>query len=424
MDQPPMNGERYKPSVNIAQAPRILAPLLYLSTAYGFLVAAAVMLIEYAKLVSDGAYGDFNVIMMVHFFTLGFLSMTAMGVLNQWVPVVFDVPSVEIRRVSLNFALYLLGVLGFALGLAMQQLTLLAVSGALLALAILLWSGGVGHQLARSVKPRDAAYWGLQGAIIGFNAVWILGVFMVLSFFGWWPEYQVLRVHIATAIVGWMGLLVLTVQQKLNPMFSMSKAEGVRFGVPLYLAAGGVLMSWVSLLTSTAWLRLGAIVWTAAVLVAVAQSFRVVRQGKFKTFDRVFVGVAAAWVLLLAAAVFSFWLSPLAVILAFWGLMTLIMSYQARIAPFIVAVAVARRLPGPIFKAFFMAQAMHAKHLPVGTGILGIVGAALAVMGRVTMCPDLEVASGAVVLLLVAWHLGGIVVAMAQGRRQAPPAQP
>ena len=149
-----------------------------------------------------------------------------------------------------------------------------------------------------------------------------------------------------------------------------------------------------------------------------------VRQGKFKTFDRVFVGVAAAWVLLLAAAVFSFWLSPLAVILAFWGLMTLIMSYQARIAPFIVAVAVARRLPGPIFKAFFMAQAMHAKHLPVGTGILGIVGAALAVMGRVTMCPDLEVASGAVVLLLVAWHLGGIVVAMAQGRRQAPPAQP
>lgn len=325
---------------------------------------------------------------------------------------------------AVNFALYLLGVLGLTAELATQQPALLAVSGTLLALAIIVWSVGVGQQLARSVKPRDAAYWGIQGAIIGFNAVWILGVFMALSFLGWWPEYPVLWVHIATALVGWLGILVLTVQQKLNPMFVMSKAEGIRFDMPLYLAAGAVVMSWVSLFMSTVWWHLGAIVWTGDVLVTVAQSLHVVRQGKYKTFDRVFVGVGAAWLLLLTSAVFSLWLSLLAVIMAFWGLMTLIMSYQARIAPFIVAVAPARRLPGPIFKAFFMAQAMQAKHLPMMTGILGIVGAALAVMGRVAMRPDLEVASAAVILLLVVLHVGGVVAAMAQGQRQARPTRP
>ena len=95
--------------------------------------------------------------------------------------------------------------------------------------------------------------------------VWVLGVFMALSFFGWWPEYQVLRVHISTALVAWMGFLVLTVQQKLIPMFSMSKAEGVNLGISFYLAAGGVLLGWVSLLTSGILLRMGAVFWVAAV---------------------------------------------------------------------------------------------------------------------------------------------------------------
>lgn len=40
MGEPALDGERYKPSVNIARAPRMLAPLLYLGTAYVLLMAA------------------------------------------------------------------------------------------------------------------------------------------------------------------------------------------------------------------------------------------------------------------------------------------------------------------------------------------------------------------------------------------------
>lgn len=424
MENGTSDAARYTPSINIAQAPPIGVPLLYIGTAYAFLIAAAILFVIHAKWVAHGAYGNPLVIMTVHFFTLGFLSMTAMGVLSQWVPVVFDVPPLSLTRVLVNFGLYLLGILGFAWGIALHFWSLLAMSGTVLAAAVLVWSAGVMGQLHRSAKARDVVYRGIQGAVLGFNVTWLFGVFMALSFLGWWPEYRVLQVHIATALAAWMGFLVLTVQQKLNPMFSMSKAEGVNFTVPLCLTGAGVVLTWISLVASALWLRIGAGFWTASAVVVIVQTTRLVRQGKAKTFDPVFVGVASGWLLLLAAAVMALWLSPLAILLAFWGMLTLIFSYQARILPFIVAVTAAKRLPGPIFKAFFMAQAMHSKNQPIVAGILGVAGAALALIGRLSALPGFEAASGAIALLLVAAQIGGVAVAMARGRKQGPPARP
>ena len=424
MQNPPSGAERYKPSINIAQSPRILAPLLYLGTAYVFLAAVSWMLFRYRADFARGAYGGPGVIMTVHLFTLGFLSMTALGILNQWIPVVFDVPSLASRRVVWNFVIYLAGILGFAFGFAHQWWPLVAVSGSLLAIAILLWSAGVLSQLARSAKQKDAVYWGVVAAVVGFNAVWILGLFMAASFLGWWPEYPVLRVHIANALGAWMGILVLTVQQKLNPMFSMSRAEGIRFVVPPLLVGGGVAVTWISLFTGTSVMHVGAALWLMGIAISIFQGIAVLRQGKAKQFDRVFIGVGSAWVLFLGAGILSLGSSPLAVVLAFWGFLTLILSYQGRILPFIVAVAVAKQLPGPVYKAFFMAQAMHPKNLPVIVGIGGLAGAVLMVWGREATQPAMVAVSAGIALLLVVLQLGGIAVAMQAGRKQGPPARP
>lgn len=422
MEQPTQSAEGYKPSINIAQAPPILAPLLHLGTAYLFLAAAALLLIRYRGDVAHGAYGVPGVIMTVHLFTLGFLSMTALGILHQWIPVVFDVPPLAPRRAVLNFILYTTGIVGFAVGFAHHGWSVVAASGSLLAIAILWWSAGIVSQLTRTTKPRDSVYWGMWAAVLGFNAVWILGLFMAVSFLGWWPEYQVLRVHIATALGAWMGILVLTVLQKLNPMFSMSRARGIRFGVPLVLVGGGIGASWISLFTSAEAMRWGAILWALGIGVAIVQWLAVLRQGKAKRFDRVFVGVGAAWVLFLGAAVASLGLNPLAVVLAFWGFLTLILSYQARILPFIVALAVAKRLPGPIYKAFFMAQAMHSKNLSVLVGLGGLAGAGLMAWGRENSQPAMVGASAGIAILLMLIQVGGIVWAMRAGRKQASPA--
>lgn len=423
MDNPTSNAERYKPSININQAPEITAPLLYLGTAYLFLMVAAWMLFRHRVEMAEGAYGVPSVILMVHIFTLGFLSMTVFGMLSQWIPVVFDVPALGLRRVVFHYGVFVLGILGFAVGFAHQWWPLVATGGSLLAVAILWWSQGVMSQLRRSTKPRDAVYWGIFSAVLGVNGVWILGLFMALSFLGWWPEYQVLRIHIATALGAWMGILVLTVQQKLNPMFSMSKAEGVRFAWPMVLVGAGVIMAWIALFTADRLLSLSGLLWSVGAVVAVIQGWEVLRQGKARSFDRVFVGVGAAWILLLGSAVMSVTISPLAIILAFWGFYTLILSYQGRILPFIVAVAVAKRLPGPVYKAFFMAQAMHPKNLPVMVGIGGLAGAFSMILGRLAHQPDWIGVSAGIGAALVFLHVGSVLLAIREGHKPGPSAR-
>lgn len=419
-----MSQERYKPSVNIEQAPRMLFPFLHLSTAYGFLMATAVVLLMDGQDLARGLYGSPQVIVMVHLFTLGFLSMTAMGILHQWVPVVFDTTAARGRRVVTTFILYLLGILIFAWGLAQSEFVVLGMGGTLLAVGIVVWTVGVWGQLNRSKKPRDVVFRGIQGALLGFNVVWLLGLFMAFSFFGWWPAHQVLRVHIATALAGWMGILILTVQQKLNPMFAMSKAEGVNQGIPVVIVAGGVVATWVSWFSSMVWWRIGVGLWVIGLVIMILGSLRIVSRRNTPTLDRVFIGVGAAWCLLLVAAVGAFWLSPVSVIFAFWGMLTLILSYQARIIPFVVAVAVSRRLPGPIYKAFFLASAMHSKSQPVIVAVLGWIGAGLMVIGRTTMGGSWDGAAGLVVLVLVVAQFGAIGLAMARGRTGRPPVQP
>lgn len=416
MDHNAPEATGYKPSINIEQAPRVIVPLLFMGTAYGFAIIAMIMLMFEAKTLVKGAYGNFDVLVMVHCFTLGFLTMTAMGILNQWVPVVFDVPPLGVRHAMTIYAEYLLGVLVLVWGFAEQWRTVLAMGGGVLAIAILMWSRGLLRQLARSSKPRDVVYQGIRGAVIGLNLVWVLGLFMVLSFLGWWPVYMVLRVHIATALVAWMGFLILTVQLKLNPMFSMSRAEGKTPGLPLMLSAGGLGLTWLSMVSSALLFRIGAIFWVVAVLASISQSIYIIGHGKSK--DRVFVGVASAWLLFLVSSILAIWLNPLAVMVAFWGMLILIFSYQSRIVPFVVAVAVAKRLPGPIFKAFFMAQAMHSRNQPIVVGMLGLAGAALSILGKTQKLPVYDEAAGFAGLLLIGSQIRNLMTAMARGRNR------
>ncbi len=418
MDHNAPENTRYKPSINIDQAPRIIVPSLFVGTAYGFVIVAAIMLIFLAKPLAEGVYGEPWVLVMVHCFTLGFLTMTAMGILHQWVPVVFDVPPLGTRQALVIYVGYMLGVLVFVWGFAEQWWPVLAIGGGVLAFSILMWSIGVLRQLARSSKARDVVYQGIRGAVIGLNLVWVLGLFMALSFLGWWPAYAVLRVHIATALVGWMGFLILTVQLKLNPMFSMSRAEGKTSGIPLMLSTGGLGLAWLSMASFAMLFRIGAVFWVLAVLTTMSQSVYVFAHGKSK--DRVFVGVASAWLLLLVSSILAVWLNPLAVVVAFWGMFTLIFSYQSRIIPFVVAVAVAKRLPGPNFKAFFMAQAMHSKNQPIVAGMLGLAGAVLSILGRTQRLPILDEMAGFAGLLLIGTQVLNLMTAMARGRNKQP----
>jgi hypothetical protein len=419
MEQSRPDPKSYKPSININQAPRFDAPALYVVSGYIFLALAFLLEIENSLPFARGWWGEPHVIAAVHCLTLGFLSMTAMGILTQWVPVVFDVPPLAVSRVRIQFATYLIGVLGFVVSFWYARWHWVALSGAWLALAILLWSQSVLSQLTNTSKPRDVLYRGVQGAVVGFNLVWILGVFMALSFLGWWPEFQVLRVHMATALVLWMGLAILTVQQKLNPMFSMSKAEGVNPGWPIYLAVAGVVLAWISLFVLPVLFRVAAGTWLSAGVVSLVQLTMILKQGKAERLDSVFYGVFGAWLLLIVAAALAVFMSPLAIPMAFWGMLTLIFSYQLRVVPFMLAVQICKRLPGPVYQAFFMAQAMRSRVGPIIIAVMGVGGALLTVLGHATGRQTVVQASAAVGLAMIAVELAAPLGAMAQGRKKA-----
>lgn len=414
---------QYKPSINIEQAPRLGAPLLYIGSAWVFAVLGAVTVWSQAGHVAAGEYGYPVVIMAVHFVTLGFLTMTAMGVLTQWIPVVFDVPALRPMRVAAHFLMYWLGIVGFALGIAASRWPIVATSGTLLAVAIVAWSLAVRGQTRRSEKPHDVLYWGVSGAVFSLNVVWVLGVFMALSFLGWWPEYRVLQVHVATALAGWLGLLILSVQLKLNPMFSMSRGEGLRPAIPVLFATAGVMAAWTSLWVGNRGIQVGGVLWTMAVVVTMWQSYRIIRTGRAETLDRVFYGVGAAWLMLLTAALLASTANPLAVMLAFWGMFTLILSYESRVIPFMAAVAVSRRMPGPIYKSFYMAQAMKPASQPIVVAVLGLVGAGLMTLGRLAGSGVLVQASAALAVVMVVSEVGQLALAMRRAR-QSRPSQP
>lgn len=84
---------------------------------------------------------------------------------------------------------------------------------------------------------------------------------------------------------------MLSVHQHRNPIFSMFRAEGVNPGIPLYLPEGEVLLTWVSPRPSAFLVRLSARLRVVSGWVSVRQAGRVVRQGKSKPFDRIFIGL-------------------------------------------------------------------------------------------------------------------------------------
>lgn len=250
----------------------------------------------------------------------------------------------------------------------------------LLALAIIWFSAMAAERLWRSEKSRDTLFWGLQAAILALNATWVLGGVMAVT-----RDEGLLSYHIATALAGWVGCLVMVVQLKLVPMFAMAKLDRVKSAVPPILLIAG-LLSFYGLRSVPAGRELAPALWVAACLWALGHVGHAIRHRKTARLDPV-LAACLAWMGWTLAAIFV-WagMGALAVV---WGLGAaglFIVGFQSLILPFMVALAVARRLPGPLFKPYFLAQSLWPRHdlLILALGWLaGLLGFTVGVAGGV-----------------------------------------
>jgi len=209
----------YRPSVNVAQAPRLLGPIPFVVAGWVALVVAA---IRVALLAPDLAFGAFRapaVVLTVHVVTLGFLTLTMTGLLYQWVPVVFDVPPLPLGWMWLQGGLYAVGLSLFLAGWGVGVPDAVIGGAAGLATALALFVTLVANRVAASRRPRDAVHVGLILALTGITATWVLGFLLATESEPPWA----LGLHIVTAIGAWVATLVATVQLKLVPMFTMSR---------------------------------------------------------------------------------------------------------------------------------------------------------------------------------------------------------
>lgn len=410
---------QYKPSIHIERAPRPLLPGLFMLTGWGFLAAVAILLPSRAAAIASGHFGQASVVALVHLWTLGFLTMTMTGVLYQWVPVVFNVPSSPTRWGLIHYGLYVVGVLALVFGMNGHVAPLLAWGGGLVSITILGFSTHILSRVRQSARHWDAVTVGLVGALVSLNGVWLMGLAMALAWAGWWPMPAVLELHLLTAIVGWVAFLVMAVQLKLFPMFAMGRVDAIYPGIPLTMVGIGLGIAWSASWMGSSALAVAGIVWLVAGIITITQGIMVVHRSQAARTDVVLYAVGIGWVMWLGAATMVVFDAKLAVVWSLWGAMTFIVSYQSRIIPFIVSLAIARKLPGPVMKAFFMAQAMGARKFPLVVAGLSAIGLASMIFGLDTHSVLAIDGAATALMVLVGTHVLQIVGALWVGYRRA-----
>lgn len=394
----------YKPTINIAQAPPLAGPALFLISAWISLVVAATRILTNPQQWQTSHLGSSPTLVTVHLVTLGFFTMTMLGTLYQWVPVVFDRPPVPLKMIVFHWFLYTTGLILFLLGFSLHQGMLLATGASLLAVSLIMFSLLIAKRLIQSSRKTDMLSFSLTVALAALNATWIFGLSMALGMAKITAYPNVLSEHLNTAWAGWIVMLVLAVQIKLLPMFSMSRMDPLRPGLPVALAFSGLLVQYaVSVLPG---LEVVAVFfWAWASLSVLWQLHRLWHHRQTPHRDGVFAGVVLGWLLWLGAVLSLLFQPELTVFLVGLGAMTFIFSYQSRIIPFLLALFVGRKLPGPVFKTFFMAQRFNSPVLPVITAIWSLVISVLWVIGIENQAPGVLAWAGALLLLWPVFHV-------------------
>lgn len=212
------------PGLTLEQAPPISVPLRFFLSAPLFGLVAAFILIGFGPeaLSNRWAPATFSV---THLMTLGFLTMIMMGAMLQMMPVVAGSPVRKPLLVSGALHILLcLGTLALAGGLLFEHAGLMQLALGLLATAILLFLLVIGLSLARA-RAQSATVAGMRLATASLTLALAFGLRVgaghIWQFNPALP-YAWVNVHLAWALVGWVGLLVIAVAFEVVPMFQLT----------------------------------------------------------------------------------------------------------------------------------------------------------------------------------------------------------
>jgi hypothetical protein len=386
-----MAGTRIMGRPHTERAPALAVPLLFW-VAGGFYGAfgAAVLASSAANLL-NATFTTPTVLMAVHAFTLGFLTMTMMGALYQFGPVVLGLSPVAFGRAAAQFAVYAGGVALFLVGLGTAHLALLGVGAAAVAaglgwFVVLLAPGLV--RVAPSLVPARFVAAGLGYLLL----VVTMGLLLASSWWRpWLPFRPALVTHILFGAAGWFAFVSYGVTYRLYPMFLAAPVAPRRSSVVWWLEQAGILLGVAAAWSGQSTLAVGAgAAFAGAVARYLADLRAVVRERRNRRPGAaVWLAVAApAWIVVAAGLgagaaggwTRGFMLAAVALAYGWWA--GIVVGFLQKIAPFATWVSWSRhgrdhsaphvpRLWPPWWERTLSAGAAAAPMAVVVTGMLG-----------------------------------------------------
>ena len=229
-----------------APPPPFSLPGSHFAAGLGFLLLGAIGLWYAAPALASGAYLDPSVTSVTHLFTLGWITLSIMGALYQFLPVALD-RSIQWPGLGpVALALYAPGLLILVSGLFGGRGGWTAAGGSLLALGALIFILNLATTLALASR-RDLTWWALVFATVFFVATVVLGATLSANL-RWWflgsDRLTAIGVHLHVALVGWVLLVVVGVGHRLLPMFLLSHGADerpARWSVGLLAGGTGLL---------------------------------------------------------------------------------------------------------------------------------------------------------------------------------------
>lgn len=229
------------------KAPPLRLPGEHFVAATGFLLVGAMSLWWIAPELTAGAYPASPVVAVTHLFTLGWITTAIMGALYQFLPVALGKSVASEKLAHITFGLHVAGVALMVSGLWLHHSRLLTIGIALLAGGILCFLGNLVATL-RGAQRKELTWWALALAALFLAVALAAGIALSINrFTGFLGAAQpdALRVHIHTALFGWVMLVIVGVSHRLLPMFLLSHGagDGAAWWAVRLLAAGAVLVA-------------------------------------------------------------------------------------------------------------------------------------------------------------------------------------
>ncbi len=209
--------------LSFEQAPPFSVPLRFFLTAPQFALLAALVVLWQGAEVFDSRWSPAT-LAATHLLTLGCATMVMVGATLQIMPVLAGAPIARPRLIAaVVHAGLCLGTLSLAGGFLFGAPLLLKSAAALLAATFAIFVGAVAASLARAPLANIAIAM-LWLAIVSLATTATLGVWLTASR-AWGielPAAAMRNLHPAWGLLGWTGLLVMAVANRVVPMFQMT----------------------------------------------------------------------------------------------------------------------------------------------------------------------------------------------------------